>query len=246
MTKTYLITGATSDLGISFLKKLDSVSKKGEVAVYGTYFSNVDLANDLQNEISNLQLRLIKCNLADSEDVERMIKNIGEDVPTHFVHIAAKKFEYMRMKDFDWEKVKDELDVQVGSFAYILRWLLPLMAVRNFGRIIAIGTSYLIGVPPKYLSNYVLTKYALLGLVKSSAVEYAGRNVTCNMISPDMMETKFLSLIDWRTAEINAKKSVMKRNVELDEVVASILHLLSDEAGYINGINLNISGGNYM
>ena len=120
------------------------------------------------------------------------------------------------------------------------------MSKRNFGRIIVIGSSCTFGIPPKYMSDYILIKYGLLGLVKAIAGEYSGKQITCNMISPDMMETKFLNDIDKRTAEINALKSSMKRNVTIDEVASGIMYLFSDYAGYINGINLNISGGNYM
>lgn len=246
MNKVYLITGVTSDLAMAFLRKLDASIGDDKIVAYGTYNSNAKLADELKESLINIELRPVKCNLAVAGDIDNLIQVIGEDTPTHFIHLAAKKFEYMRIRDFDWNKVKNEMDVQIGSFGIIAKWLLPLMAKNNYGRIVVIGTSCTTGVPPKYLCNYVLTKYALYGFVKSLAVEYAGKNITCNMISPDMMETKFLSELDKRTAEINAKGSVMKRNVTLGEVAASMIHLLSDEAGYINGINLNISGGKFM
>lgn len=61
-----------------------------------------------------------------------------------------------------------------------------------------------------------------------------------------MMETKFLADIDERSIEMNAAGSAMKRNISLDEVCVAMEYLLSDEAGYINGINFNLSGGDRM
>ena len=246
MNKIYLITGVTSDLAISFLKKIDSDNGNESIRVYGTYNNNSNIAYELKDSLNCVELIPVKCNLGVESDIQNLIAEIGENVPTHFVHLAAKKVEYMRISEFDWQRTKDEMDVQVGAFALLLKWILPKMTKNKYGRIVAIGTSYTLGTPPKFLSNYILIKHALYGLVKAVAVEYAGKNITCNVISPDMMETKFLSQLDKRTAEINAKGSAMKRNVALDEVVASMIHLLSDEASYINGINLNISGGKYM
>lgn len=61
-----------------------------------------------------------------------------------------------------------------------------------------------------------------------------------------MIETKFLSNLDKRLIEMNAMESAMKRNVEINEVIEAIMYLLSDRATYMNGVNLNLSGGDRM
>lgn len=45
---------------------------------------------------------------------------------------------------------------------------------------------------------------------------------------------------------MNAMESAMKRNVEIDEIIEAIMYLLSDRATYMNGVNLNLSGGDRM
>ena len=89
-------------------------------------------------------------------------------------------------------------------------------------------------------------KYALLGLIRAAASEYAGRGITINGLSPNMMETKFLANLDERSIEMNREASAMKRNISLDEVCAALEYLLSAQAGYVNGINMNLSGGDRM
>lgn len=250
MEKVYLITGATSDLSSAFLKKLDEQmhAQKETCIVYGIYYKSMDSINDIKNNLHHVEIRSIQCDLEREEDIQRLIDTIRIDrkIPGHFIHIAAAKIKYMRLSAFEWEIAKQELDIQVGAFTKICRWLLPEMAKKRFGRIITIGSSCTIGTPPKFMSDYILTKYALLGATKAIASEYGGKGVTCNMVSPDMMETKFLSELDKRTVEINATQSEMKRNVTVEEVAESILYLNSDLAGYLNGINLNISGGRFM
>jgi 3-oxoacyl-[acyl-carrier protein] reductase len=248
MDKTFLITGVTSDLAAAFLRQLNKCADaSGEkYLVYGTYYKNSDMACGLQKEFSNIEIKAIPCNLGDEDEIRNLINYMQENVPSVFIHLAASKIEYMRLRDFDWNKTKEELDIQIGSFALLCKWLLPQMAKEKSCRIVAVGSSYTFGVPPKYMSDYILCKYALYGLVKAVASEYSGKNITCNMVSPDMMETKFLSNLDRRTAEINAKQSAMKRNVTVDEAASGIMYLISEQAGYINGINLNISGGSFM
>ena len=61
-----------------------------------------------------------------------------------------------------------------------------------------------------------------------------------------MMETKFLSNLDERSIEMSREASAMKRNIKLDEVCAALEYLLSAQAGYVSGINMNLSGGDRM
>ena len=55
-----------------------------------------------------------------------------------------------------------------------------------------------------------------------------------------------LVVIDERIVQMTAESSAMKRNIRVDETLSGIVYLLSDEASYINGTNLNLSGGDYM
>lgn len=249
MRKVYLITGVTSDLSDAFLRQLavQAAGSEDDYIVYGTYHKSIDIINRIKSSFPSLEIKTIQCDMGKDEDVQKLISIIKDDeVPNYFLHLAAARLQYMRLVQFDWERTKKELDIQIGGFAQICRWLVPKMSKRNFGRIVVMGSSCTFGMPPKYMSDYVLIKHGLLGLVKAIASEYSGKHITCNMISPDMMETKFLADIDKRVAEINALNSAMKRNVTVDEVAAGIMYLFSDYTGYINGINLNISGGNYM
>jgi 3-oxoacyl-[acyl-carrier protein] reductase len=86
----------------------------------------------------------------------------------------------------------------------------------------------------------------LLGLMKGAAVEYAEKGININGIAPNMIETKFLDNIDNRILEINAEKSLIKRNIRIDEVVAGIEYLLSDMSGAMYGATLNLSAGECM
>ena len=244
--KTYIITGASSDIGIAFLRELGKSSDKA--AAYCQYFSNGRNLRELQSELKNVDIKLSKCDLSSPEDTGRWINELKAEniMPTHILHLAAQKFEYMRIKNFDWNKTEKELNIQVNSFAQLLMAFCPGMSKAKFGRIAVMLTAYTIGTPPKFMSDYLITKHALWGLVKGAASEYVGTGITINGLSPNMIETKFLSDIDPRIVEMAAQASPMKRNVRVDEVVSSLKFLLSDGAAYMNGINLNLTGGERM
>lgn len=249
MKKTYLITGASSDIGLHFISRLEEqcAAKKEMCIVYGHYNRHVEQLLSLAKKCQYVDLQAMRCALDDYEDVERWIKQLTEEgTPTHILHLAALKFEYMRIKNLDWSKFQQEMDVQIRSFAQLMRTFLPRMAKNRYGRVVAMLTAYTLGVPPKFMCSYLTSKYALLGFVKAAAAEYSGQGITINAVSPNMMETKFLSELDPRIIEMNGQNSAMHRNVELDEVVEALFYLLSDSAAYMTGVNLNISGGDYM
>ena len=104
-------------------------------------------------------------------------------------------------------------------------------------------TSDTVDMPPKYQSSYVTVKYALLGLMKSLAVEYAEKGITFNGISPDMIETKFLSELPELIVENNRNNSPLGRNIRIDEIVPIFEYLLSDAGASMTGQNIAVTGG---
>ena len=220
---TYLITGASSDLGIEFLRRLER--NRMPALVLCQYYRTVNQLEELQSSFKHLSLRLYQCDLSSAAATSKWIEQLAsEDIqPTHILHLAAVAFEYTKLSKFDWEKTVKELTVQVNALAQIFKVLL--------------------GIPPKFMSDYVIAKYALWGLLKSAASEYSGKGISINGISPNMIETRFLKNIDSRIVEMTANQCTMQRNITKQEVVDSIMFLLSEASNYITGINLNLSGG---
>jgi len=75
------------------------------------------------------------------------------------------------------------------------------------------------------------------------AAEYSDKGITVNGISPEMIETKFLSDLPTFVVEKNAIDSPLGRNLTVQDVVPMIEFLLSDSAIAITGQNLAITGG---
>jgi 3-oxoacyl-[acyl-carrier protein] reductase len=99
-------------------------------------------------------------------------------------------------------------------------------------------------IPGKYAVPYTTAKYALLGLMKCLAAEYADKGITVNGVSPSMIETNFVSGLPELSRQLNAAQSPMKRNLSVDDVTPMLEYLLSDSADMVTGQNFAIMGGN--
>ena len=117
------------------------------------------------------------------------------------------------------------------------------MAKAKEGKIVLGLSSYSLNVPPKFLTSYVMAKYALMGLGKALASEYAAKHIQVNMISPSMMETKFLSQIYRVVVEQTAAANPMKRNASPADIAGVIEYLFSDANTFVTGVNIPITGG---
>ena len=133
--------------------------------------------------------------------------------------------------------------MSVSSIIMILQRFLPIMSRKKYGKILFMLTSFTLNAPPKYQAPYITAKYALLGLMLDLAREYAEKGIMVNGISPEMMETKFISEMPELVIQQNAANSPIGRNLTVEDVVPSFLYLLSDYADAITGQNIGITGG---
>lgn len=246
MGKIYLLIGATSEIGMAYLEKLNQQNEK--MIVIAMYHGNKEKLESQANAWNNLTMDYVSCDLSKIEEVQKAAEYIKEkyEAPTHVLHLAARKFEYVKFTKFNWESICMDLEIQVHSFAELMKTFLPLMAKRKYGKVVVMLSSVTKGVPPKYLASYTLVKYALMGLVASLVSEYKEKGININAISPTMVETNFLSEIDERIVEMTSQNSSLKRNVKPEEVASGIEYLMSDEAAYINGLNLLMTGGDLI
>lgn len=243
--KTILIVGASSDVGMAYIKQLEATHAKDEAQIIAHYRTMSEKLSHLLSSAQKVPIRAIQADLQSPEEVSSLIRQVEKEdlAPTHILHLAAGKFRHMRIRQFDSEAAKAEMQIQVFSLAEILKTFLPVMAKKRYGKVVVMLTAYTIGIPPKFIVDYTICKYALLGLMKAAAAEYCDKGLCINGLSPSMIETKFLDKIDSRIIEMTAAESPLKRNVTLDEIVMAIDFLMSDKNSYMCGTNLNLSGG---
>ena len=148
----------------------------------------------------------------------------------------------MRMRDTDWQRVIDTN--LTGAFRCARAVIRPMLRHR-WGRIINIASVVALSGNPGQ-ANYTASKAGLIGLTKSLALELASRNVTVNAIAPGFIDTAMTGALDEKQKESILARIPLRRMGSLGEIAAAVRFLASDEAGYITGHVLNVSGGMYM
>lgn len=242
MKRKYLILGASSEVGLAFIKNNDWL-EDDEIVVQ--YCHNNKGLLDLKQKLS-LNMTLLKADFKSEENTVNFCNNLKkiEFTPTHILHAPAIPIANKRFTDILWSEAEDQINVQCRSVYMILQSVIKKMVKNKYGRIIMILSSYTFNVPPKYISAYIMAKYALMGLGKALVSEYGEKNIFINMVSPSMMETKFLNnVVNHSAIEISAANNPLKRNASVNDVVPVIKYLFSENNTFTNGINIPITGG---
>lgn len=151
-----------------------------------------------------------------------------------------------------WLKI---IDTNLNGAFRMMRKLLPGMIVRQWGRIINIGSTAA-SVGWKDNPAYCASKSGLLGLTRCVALEGAPHGVTCVMISPTWVETELMrrnvaQVVEregkGRTPEDAmediARQNPQQRIVQPQEIAALAVFLCSDGAKGITAENIQITGG---
>ena len=184
MSYTYLITGATSDVGRALIERLLQ-NAPADTLVLAQGCGDLEKLADLCARFPG-QVRPFDVDLSDRAKVDTFVQVLAASAPapTHFIHLPALPVVNAKFKAFDQTRFDRDLEIQVHSAVRLCRAVLPAMAKARFGRVLFIQTSYTIGCPPKNIAAYVMAKSAIGGLVKSLAVEYARFGVTVNLRRP--------------------------------------------------------------
>ncbi|MGZ7443449.1 SDR family oxidoreductase [Paenibacillus sp. TH7-28] len=191
------------------------------------------------------QLHVLCADVSDKSAVSLALKQ-ARDVcgPVNMiVHGASPVPVKASLQEDTYEAVQKFMDVYVGGLTAILNECLPSMTRNRFGRIVTLGTSYILGPPPRSMYPYVIAKEALWGMTKSLAADYGGFGITCNMVSPSMMLTDLTAGISNPFKMAEAEKNPMKRLAEPEEVAKTVMFLCEEGASFINGTNTPITGG---
>jgi len=148
----------------------------------------------------------------------------------------------VRMKEADWEAV---LNVNLkGAFLCTKAVTKPMMKQR-YGRIINVSSVVGVSGNPGQ-ANYVASKAGIIGLTKGVARELASRGITANVVAPGYIETDMTADLPDKAKDAMVSQIPLGRSGTPDDIAAAVVFLASDQAAYITGQVLHVSGGMYM
>ncbi len=148
----------------------------------------------------------------------------------------------VRMKEADWEAV---LNVNLkGAFLCTKAVTKPMMKQR-YGRIINVSSVVGVSGNPGQ-ANYVASKAGIIGLTKGVARELASRGITANVVAPGYIETDMTADLPDKAKDAMVSQIPLGRSGTPEDIAAAVVFLASDQAAYITGQVLHVSGGMYM
>ena len=167
--------------------------------------------------------------LKDRESIDILINNAGFDRPGITTKIDKRDFNTV-------------MDIHVGVPFLLIKWLLPEMSSLRWGRIVNISSVYgLLGA--KGEAAYATAKSAVLGLTKTAAREAGPDGVTVNAIIPGLIRTPPISKMPDKYKKQIIKDTMLGRIGEPYEIAKTAAFLASDDASFITGTTIIVSGG---
>jgi 3-oxoacyl-[acyl-carrier protein] reductase len=148
----------------------------------------------------------------------------------------------LRMKESDWDLV---MSINLKGAFLCTRAVVRHMAQQRSGRVVNVAS--VVGVVGNVgQANYVASKAGLIGLTKTVAREFAARGITVNAVAPGYIETQMTAVLSDKVKEAFIAQIPLARAGSPEDVAAAVTFLASDQAAYLTGQVLHVSGGMYM
>lgn len=162
---------------------------------------------------------------------------------TAVVFAASGVLEHVRLVASRWRSYEEHVSVQVSGLLNVVQALAPRAAQRQRTRFVIILSEHCLGKPASGFAPYVVGKYALLGMARAMAVELAPFGFTVNMVSPGLTRTPLIEGLPRKLLEMASATNPRGRLAEATDVASVVSWLASDEADYLNGVNIPVTGG---
>jgi 3-oxoacyl-[acyl-carrier protein] reductase len=242
--KVTIITGAAKGIGRGiagvfaaegatlYIADVDETTGKqtaAKLAAAGTTaeFLNVDVTNQASCESA------VRCVLDTHGRIDVLVSNAG-------IYPQARVAE---MSEADWDGI---FAINVKGMFFMVKAVLPGMRARGHGRIVL--TSSVTGPVTGYpgWAHYGATKAAMLGFMRSAAIEVAQEGVTVNAVMPGNIMTEGMEGMGQQYIDDLAASIPMKKLGTPEDIGYAMLFLASDDASYITGQTIIVDGGQLL
>jgi len=240
--KVAVVTGSAQGLGKAIVT--DMVKEGAKVVIVDV---NEEGALAVMDEIKEMggEAIVVKCDVTDRIQVEALVQATIDafgkvDILVNNAGVIRDST-LKKMSDEQWDTV---ITVNLKSVFLCTQAFSGYMTDQGWGRII--NLSSIAGTAGNFgQTNYSATKAGIIGITKTLAKELGRKGVTVNAIAPGFMNTEMTKSIPEEVVQRMLKNIPIGRMGEPSEVAAAAVYLSSNEAGFINGVTLNINGGEY-
>lgn len=241
---TAIITGASQGIGACIAKRL---AQDGFDVVINHYPSDGDkekaLAVAEECRAFGVKAECYAADVSKFDQCEAMVKQVKADFGTidalvNNAGITKDKL-LARMSEDEYDAV---IAVNQKSVFNMTKFVTAVMMKQRSGRIVNVASvAGLYGNPGQM--NYSASKAAIIGMTKTTAKEFGSRNITCNAVAPGFIHTPMTDVL---SDELKAKmldSVALRRYGEPEEIASVVSFLVSDNASYVTGQVIEISGG---
>lgn len=145
--------------------------------------------------------------------------------------------------EIDMDEWNDVLTVNLTGALLCVQAVLPGMVERKSGRIVMIGSMAARAVPRFAGASYVASKAGLAGLARSIAVEYGASGITANTVSPGNVASNMTGDAHSPQNQAAAARIPVGRIGLPEDFAGVVAFLCSREAAFINGVTIDVTGG---
>lgn len=241
---TAVVTGASQGIGACIAKRL---AKDGFDVVINHYPSDGDkekaLAVAEECRAFGVKAECYAADVSKYDQCETMVEQIKADFGTidALVNNAGitKDTLLARMTEDIYDAV---IAVNQKSVYNMMKLVCNVMGKQRNGKIVNVSSvAGLYGNPGQV--NYSASKAAIIGMTKSVAKEYGKRNITCNAVAPGLIRTPMTDVLSDELKAKMLEAVALKRYGEPEEIASVVSFLVSENASYITGQVIEISGG---
>lgn len=239
---TALITGSARGIGAAIAVRL---AKDG----YNIALNDISEAmfedNDIEEKIKaeGVEAEKFICDVSKHDQVKDVIAAVKArfgsiDVLVNNAGITRDGL-LARMSEEQFDSV---IAVNQKSVFNMCKFAGAVMMKQRSGRIINLSSVAGVYGNPGQM-NYSASKAAIIGMTKTVAKELGSRGITCNAIAPGFIKTPMTDKLTDAQKEAMINQIAMKRYGEVEEIAGVVSFLASNDASYVTGQVIEISGG---
>lgn len=228
--RTALVTGAGRGIG----RKIGNTLAAQGAAVA---FADLEVPTDLPDDAIGIEMDVTSESSVD-DGVGEIERRLG---PVDVLVVNAGIFRIEPFEETTLDSWRTTMAVNLDGAFLCCRRVLPTMRERQFGRIVAIGSSAGKTGGSKDVAAYAASKAGVMALAKSIASQYASMGITANALAPTLIDTDMIAGMSDLHSAVPVGR--LGRPQEVADLVA---YLASDHAGFITGEVVDINGGFFI